>query len=174
MFELTTLVAIGIDCIGSYKSNYYTIMTTMAPPYSKNMIVISKQFSNAQRTCFYYKTASQRACPLNCSQYMYDKMSVNKLPGTLFVPWIWLWHYKNIAMLKEVNMPITLVSVKLTLNECGQTTLFIFLNMIIVVSQQFINGQRTCIFAPVFVPLSPWWPLCIPTKYNHIYIVVLF
>jgi hypothetical protein len=58
-------------------------------------------------------------------------------------------------MLKEVNMPITLVSVKLTLNECGQTTLFIFLNMIIVVSQQFINGQRTCIFAPIFVPLSP-------------------
>ena len=28
---------------------------------------------------FKFKTASQRACPLNCSQYMYDKMSVNKL-----------------------------------------------------------------------------------------------
>ena len=27
-FELTTLVVIGTDCIGSYKSNYYTIMTT--------------------------------------------------------------------------------------------------------------------------------------------------
>ena len=27
-FELTTLVVIGIDCIGSCKSNYYTIMTT--------------------------------------------------------------------------------------------------------------------------------------------------
>jgi hypothetical protein len=24
-------VVIGIDCIGSYKSNYHTIMTTMAP-----------------------------------------------------------------------------------------------------------------------------------------------
>jgi hypothetical protein len=29
-FELSTLVMIGIDCIGSYKSNYHTIMTTMA------------------------------------------------------------------------------------------------------------------------------------------------
>jgi hypothetical protein len=26
-FELTTLVVIGTDCIGSYKSNYHTIMT---------------------------------------------------------------------------------------------------------------------------------------------------
>ena len=30
-FKLTTLVVIGTDCIGSYKSNYHTIMTTMAP-----------------------------------------------------------------------------------------------------------------------------------------------
>ena len=32
-FELTTLVVIGIDCIGSYKSNYHmiTIMTTTPP-----------------------------------------------------------------------------------------------------------------------------------------------
>ena len=30
-FELTTLVVIGTDCIGSYKSNYHTIMTTTAP-----------------------------------------------------------------------------------------------------------------------------------------------
>ena len=29
-FELITLVVIGIDCIGSYKSNYYTITTTTA------------------------------------------------------------------------------------------------------------------------------------------------
>ena len=31
-FELTTLVAICTDCIGSYKSNYHMITTT-APPY---------------------------------------------------------------------------------------------------------------------------------------------
>jgi hypothetical protein len=28
-FELTTLVVIGTDCIGSCKSNYHTIMTTL-------------------------------------------------------------------------------------------------------------------------------------------------
>jgi hypothetical protein len=30
-FKLTTLVVIGTDCIGKYKSNYHTIMTTTAP-----------------------------------------------------------------------------------------------------------------------------------------------
>ena len=30
-FELTTLVVIGIDCIGSYISNYHTITTMTAP-----------------------------------------------------------------------------------------------------------------------------------------------
>jgi hypothetical protein len=33
-FELTTLVVIGTDCIGSNRSNYHTIMTTM-PPFRK-------------------------------------------------------------------------------------------------------------------------------------------
>jgi hypothetical protein len=31
-FELTTLVVIGTDCIGSCKSNFHTIMTMMTPP----------------------------------------------------------------------------------------------------------------------------------------------
>ena len=30
-FELSTLVVIDTDCIGSYKSNYHTITTTTAP-----------------------------------------------------------------------------------------------------------------------------------------------
>jgi len=30
-FELTTLVVIGTDCIGSYKSNYHTITITTVP-----------------------------------------------------------------------------------------------------------------------------------------------
>ena len=30
-FELTTFVVIGIDCIGSYKSNYHAIRTTTTP-----------------------------------------------------------------------------------------------------------------------------------------------
>jgi hypothetical protein len=31
VFELTTLVVIGTDCIGSYKSNYHTITTRTVP-----------------------------------------------------------------------------------------------------------------------------------------------
>ena len=34
MFELTTLVVIGTDCIGSCKSNYHTITTTNDSPLS--------------------------------------------------------------------------------------------------------------------------------------------
>ena len=30
-FKFTTIVVIGTDCTGSYKSNYHTIMTKMAP-----------------------------------------------------------------------------------------------------------------------------------------------
>jgi hypothetical protein len=33
-FKLTTLVVIGTDCIGSYKSNYHMISTTTAPSNS--------------------------------------------------------------------------------------------------------------------------------------------
>jgi hypothetical protein len=41
-FELTTLVVIGTDCMGSYKSNYHTymIMTTTAT-FSKNVVVMA-------------------------------------------------------------------------------------------------------------------------------------
>jgi hypothetical protein len=34
-FQLTTLVMIGTDCIGSFKSNYYKITTTMATESSQ-------------------------------------------------------------------------------------------------------------------------------------------
>jgi hypothetical protein len=35
-FELTMLVVIGSDSIDSYKSNYHTITTTMAPTYNRS------------------------------------------------------------------------------------------------------------------------------------------
>jgi hypothetical protein len=35
-FELTTLVVIGTDCIGSYKPNYHTITTTTASTFLTN------------------------------------------------------------------------------------------------------------------------------------------
>jgi len=36
-FEFTTLVVIGTDCIGSYKSNYHTIITTTVPDIIYNL-----------------------------------------------------------------------------------------------------------------------------------------
>ena len=38
-FEITTLVGIGTDCIGSYKSNYHSITTTT--PYQQRIQLIS-------------------------------------------------------------------------------------------------------------------------------------
>jgi len=40
-FELTTLVVIGTDCIGSYKSNYHTITTTTVSEYECEKLWIS-------------------------------------------------------------------------------------------------------------------------------------
>ena len=37
-FELTALVGICIDCIGSYKSNYHSITTTMPPQQRVQLI----------------------------------------------------------------------------------------------------------------------------------------
>jgi hypothetical protein len=36
------LVVIGTNCIGSYKSNYHTIMTTTAPAYSPLRLIVHK------------------------------------------------------------------------------------------------------------------------------------
>jgi hypothetical protein len=52
-FELTTLVVIGTGCIGSYKSNYHTIMTTTAPADWRNRHVSQTNYpvtGNMQRT----------------------------------------------------------------------------------------------------------------------------
>jgi hypothetical protein len=37
-FKLTTLVVISTDCIGSYKSNYHTIMSMTAPEIGRRWI----------------------------------------------------------------------------------------------------------------------------------------
>ena len=41
-FELTTLVVIGTDCIGSYKSKYHTTTTAPVPVYKDHVIVPKK------------------------------------------------------------------------------------------------------------------------------------
>jgi hypothetical protein len=47
-FELTMLVVIGTDCIGSCKSNYHTITNTTAPPifYVQTSIYFSMILTN--------------------------------------------------------------------------------------------------------------------------------
>jgi hypothetical protein len=40
-FELTTLVVIGTDCIGSYKSNNHTITTTTTPLIFEDTIYLN-------------------------------------------------------------------------------------------------------------------------------------
>jgi hypothetical protein len=39
---LTTLLVIGTDCIGCYKSNYHTIMTTTAPSRIGITVLLNK------------------------------------------------------------------------------------------------------------------------------------
>jgi hypothetical protein len=41
-FKLTTLVVMGTDCTGSYKSNYHTIRTTTAPNFFVRFIGMKK------------------------------------------------------------------------------------------------------------------------------------
>ena len=45
-FELTSLVVIGTDCIGSCKSNYHTITTTPTPLIVKEITLITLQKYN--------------------------------------------------------------------------------------------------------------------------------
>ena len=65
-FELTTLVVISSDCIGSCKSNYHTIMTT-ASPWSNLMIykVSRKWFMiNHYLLVFHYLSHMRTYCGL--------------------------------------------------------------------------------------------------------------
>ena len=54
--DLTTLVVIGDDCIGSYKSNYHTITTTTGPifwsPYIKQEMDIRGEHDRKQKLFF--------------------------------------------------------------------------------------------------------------------------
>jgi hypothetical protein len=47
-FKLATSVVVGTDCIGSCKSNYHAITTTMSPPWIQNMCT----FDICRRLCF--------------------------------------------------------------------------------------------------------------------------
>jgi hypothetical protein len=47
-FKLTTLVAIGTDCIGGHKSNYHTITTTKGPAIYLLYIMSRKSYGTKQ------------------------------------------------------------------------------------------------------------------------------
>ena len=56
-FELTTLVMIGTDCIGSYKSNYHTITKTTPSIYTQatNVLVYMDNISSFKNHKFFIK-----------------------------------------------------------------------------------------------------------------------
>ena len=51
-FKLPTLVVIGTDCTGSYKSNYHMITTTMAPQIIWNLL--NNVFDHNTQVEFYF------------------------------------------------------------------------------------------------------------------------
>jgi hypothetical protein len=53
-FELTMLVVIGTDCIGSFKSNYQTIMITTAPKDQR--VYSGKEYLNTAINIVMYNT----------------------------------------------------------------------------------------------------------------------
>jgi hypothetical protein len=65
-FELTTLVVIGSDCIGSYKSNYHAITTTTA---NRNDNVNSHWFkltnSNGENNIIQFDNTVKHHCNMN-------------------------------------------------------------------------------------------------------------
>ena len=82
-FELTTLVVICTDCIGSYKSNYHAITTTMPPS-----IYFIWTFQNANDDLKYYTMDL-----LNHSRRPYISLSIvlqmQLIRATLKL-WIWI------------------------------------------------------------------------------------
>jgi hypothetical protein len=54
-FELTTLVVIGTECIGSYKSNHHTIMATTAPSWCLHL----RSMNNTKQTITSYRISSK-------------------------------------------------------------------------------------------------------------------
>jgi hypothetical protein len=72
-FELTTLVVIGIDCIGSGKSNYHTITTTTAPFHKCDLtkIALFKTGTNITLYLFQWKIYYKISIPDRISSIEY-------------------------------------------------------------------------------------------------------
>ena len=60
-FKLTTLIVKATDCIGSYKSNYHTVMTTMPPGSHRGTFLVQKSVpSNHQQYMIYQSLVAGR------------------------------------------------------------------------------------------------------------------
>jgi hypothetical protein len=70
VFELTMLVVIGTDCIGSHKSNYHTIMTTIAP--LNNWSVLKTVINMYCDFIFKLKYYSVNDVVLHCANKIHD------------------------------------------------------------------------------------------------------
>jgi hypothetical protein len=72
-FELTTLVVIGTDCTGSYKSNYHAIMTMMAlAKYGDKMLTVMNYPSSIVSllmTNLFERTKINEPICTNCVSY---------------------------------------------------------------------------------------------------------
>ena len=77
-FKLSTLVVIGIDIVGSYKSNYHTIMTT-APFYlePQEIVIIPKcNWKKCMAMCKFKRNKEEYHLPGNSRVREYLKFSV--------------------------------------------------------------------------------------------------
>jgi hypothetical protein len=105
-FELTTLVVIGIDCIGSYKSNYHTITTTTAPSVISIIIIPPRYNWNI------VKSGVKHHNP-NPYSRKYTENKINKWYISLFCIVIDLSHHQeflavSITKFYNLNLKITL------------------------------------------------------------------
>ena len=94
-FELTTLVVIGTDCIGSCKSNYLTIMTTTTPIVSFNFLimVLSNTPNNYAKMSQLYDMQMWNQSSFNTSSTLWNLIFLLYL--LIFSPYIYQCFKKN-------------------------------------------------------------------------------
>ena len=85
-FELPTLVVIDTDCIGSCKSNYHPITTTMAPPSKKGKF-----------------TTRMRKEKITCISFSYVYLESEQLRNLEnLMDWIGLWCLTSLLMILQL------------------------------------------------------------------------
>jgi hypothetical protein len=83
-FKLTTLIVIATDCIGNYKTNYHTVMTTTAPRISERNI------SGTDHQHYVIKFISHMSCDRSVVYQSHVMWQVGGLSVTCHVTGRWL------------------------------------------------------------------------------------